>query len=102
MGHMHSREPPEFRDLREALHPAERRRYRPGCEADYDTRGRQNYGRHGRALLPESMDPDDLGALSTCMDHQQTYCSAEYVGRVSAVGPLSCPQLPLASPITAR
>eukprot|EP01061_Rhynchopus_euleeides_P025363 TRINITY_DN4099_c0_g1_i2.p1 TRINITY_DN4099_c0_g1~~TRINITY_DN4099_c0_g1_i2.p1 ORF type:complete len:236 (+),score=23.56 TRINITY_DN4099_c0_g1_i2:57-764(+) len=56
----------------QSLHEDYRVHQRPGRPEDCDDRGRVNYGRHGKFLLPESLLPNDYYANSLRNDRQLT------------------------------
>ena len=59
--------------LEKVLHPeSSRKKVRPGKESDCDDPCRLNYGRHGKVLLPESLDPNDYNANVPYSDKQLT------------------------------
>eukprot|EP01059_Diplonema_ambulator_P022988 TRINITY_DN38361_c0_g1_i1.p1 TRINITY_DN38361_c0_g1~~TRINITY_DN38361_c0_g1_i1.p1 ORF type:complete len:212 (+),score=42.44 TRINITY_DN38361_c0_g1_i1:151-786(+) len=64
--------PKDITKLSAGMHEEFRSMRRPGRESDTKERGRMNYGREGKALLMESLNPNDFYANSLRMDRQLT------------------------------
>eukprot|EP01060_Flectonema_neradi_P020511 TRINITY_DN28026_c0_g1_i1.p1 TRINITY_DN28026_c0_g1~~TRINITY_DN28026_c0_g1_i1.p1 ORF type:complete len:231 (+),score=20.91 TRINITY_DN28026_c0_g1_i1:77-694(+) len=73
MGSSASHPNKEINVLEKVLHPeVARKKVRPGRESDCDDYRRTNYGRHGKFLLPESLDPNDYNSVVKESDKQLT------------------------------